>query len=339
MTTQTKTVPMTYQEALVAALREEMRRDPKVHVLGYYLPYLFFGIEDPSMVKEFGEERIIRTPISEASFTGMGVGAAMAGLRMVVDLLQPGFIWLAMDQLVNQAAKNRYLFGGQCSVPAVFVSAMNPGSKAGAHHTERQYPVFMHIPGFKVIAPSTPYDMKGLFKSAIRDPDPVMVFLDNSAGPRWGGRRHEVPVEDYTIPLGQAAIRQVGKDITLVTVCWLHRTMEAAEALTKEGISVEVIEPRSLKPLDMDTILTSVRKTGRLVIVDISHRVCGAAAEISATIAEDGFEYLKAPIIRITVPDVHIPASAPLDDAIWPSRDRIVTAVKECLSFRGPVRS
>jgi len=326
--------PVTYGEALIEALQEEMRRDPAIFLMGYYLPKSIFFVPADSLLQEFGSSRCVLTPVSEAGIVGSAVGAAMAGLRPVVDLRLSSFAWYATDQFVNQAARNRYLSGGQVSVPAVFVMNVSPGSRAGAQHSDRSYPLFMHIPGFNVLAPSTPYDAKGLLKAALRQDNPVILYLDNAPGPRYGGRRQEIPNGDYTVPIGRAIVHRQGSDVTVVPICWLHRTMEVVDKLAQEGISCEVVEPRTLKPLDIDCILKSVAKTGRLVVVDISHPCCGAAAEVAASIADEGFGYLKAPVTRVTTPDIHIPAAPALEDEVWPTPDRIAAAIRQSVGYR-----
>lgn len=318
---------MTFIQALRTALGEEMRRDPQVFILGEDVRAGTFGVTT-GLVDEFGPERVRNTPISEAGFTGLAIGAAMVGYRPYVELTIASFCYVAMDMIVNQAAKNRFLFGGQAKVPAVFRFVEFSRSYAAAQHTDRPHPLFMAIPGLKVVAPATPRDAKGLLKAAIRDDDPVVLFDDTT----FWTRRGEVPEGDYTIPIGQASIAREGRDVTLVAFFTLYPALAAADELEKEGISVEVIDPRTLVPLDAETILASVAKTGRLVVSDMAHRTCSAASEVAALVAERGFPSLKAPIKRVCTPDVHIPYSPPLERQVYPDKDKIVAAVRAVLS-------
>ncbi|MBI2090884.1 MAG: alpha-ketoacid dehydrogenase subunit beta [Deltaproteobacteria bacterium] len=334
MTAQTGTHPVTYGEAVLEALREEARRDSRIFVIGYYLPNMIFGYYGAEpLMGELGEDRFMSSPVTECSMAGAAVGAAMMGLRPVVDLMAPNFAYYATDQLINQAAKQRYTSGGQFSVPAVFV--LHYGARrSGTHHNDRSHPMYVQVPGLQVLAPCTPYDAKGLFKSALRSEDPVIFFLDNIPGERFGGRHQQIPDEEYLVPIGSAVVRREGKDITVVPICWLHQTMEAVTQLEQEGISAEVVEPRTLKPLDVASIIRSVAKTGRLVVVDSASPHSGTASEVAAVVTEEAFSYLKAPILRVTAPDVHVGFSAALDDAAWPSKERIVAAIKRCLSYQ-----
>jgi pyruvate dehydrogenase E1 component beta subunit len=318
---------MTFIQALNSALHEEMRRDERVFVMGEDVQAGTFGVT-AGLVDEFGPERVRNTPISEAGFTGLGVGAAMVGFRPYVDLTIASFCYVAMDQLVNQAAKNRFLFGGQAKIPAVFRFVEFSRSNAAAQHTDRPHALFMGIPGLKVISPQTPADAKGLLKTAIRDDDPVILFDDSTL---WT-RRGPVPDGDYTVPLGRASIAREGSDVTVVAVLTLYHALAAADELAKEGISVEVIDPRTLVPLDDELILASVAKTGRLVVVDTAHRTCSAASEIAALVAERGFHALKAPIKRVCTPDIHIPYSPPIERLMYPDKDKIAAAVRATLN-------
>lgn len=333
MSVQTATHSVTYGDAMFEALREEMRRDPKIIVIGYYLPNMLFGHPGAGpLMEDLGPDRFMLTPVTENSMVGAAVGSAMMGFRPVVDLMAPNFAYYATDQLLNQAAKQRFMSGGQYTVPAVFVLHYG-ASRVGSHHNDRSHPMYVQVPGFQVLAPCTPYDAKGLFKSALRTEDPIIFFLDEIPGERFGGRHQQIPSEEYVVPIGQAVVRQEGKDVTVVPVCWLHKTMEAVGQLAKDGISCEVVEPRSLKPLDVGSIVRSVAKTGRLVVVDSAAAHCSMASEVAAVVAEEAFPHLKAPILRVTAPDVHVAFSAPLDDAVWPSRERIIAAVKRSLDY------
>ena len=315
---------LTYREAITEAFREEMRRDERVFVMGEDATAELWTTR--GLVDEFGPERVRNTPLSEAGFTGAGVGAAMTGLRPIVDLQIGSLLYNAFEQIVNQAAKNRYMFGGQTSVPLVITCAVSSSVSSGAaHHADRPYPLLMNVPGLKIVCPTTPADVKGLIKSAVRDPDPVIVFEDNalmrSRGPVGGP-------EDLT-PIGVGARRVEGDDVTIVAIAGATaRAMEAAAVLAEEGISAEVLDPRTLVPLDTALILESVAKTGRLVVVDPANRTCGAASEIAAMVAEDGFRFLRAPVLRVTTPDVVVPFSPVLEAELYPTAEKIIRAVR-----------
>ena len=314
---------ITYLQAIGEAMREEMRRDPRVFLMGEDIEANVFGTAT-GFKDEFGADRLRDVPLSEAGFVGAAIGSAMVGMRPIVDLTIASFLYVAMDQIVSMAAKTTYMYGGQTHVPLVLRASMFFGGANAAQHSDRNYPMFMNVPGLKIIAPSTPYDMKGLLKTAIREDDPVISFED---GMLWG-TRGEVPEEEYLIPFGMAEVKRAGADVTVVAVASrVQEALTAAEMLTKEGVSVEVIDPRTLVPLDKETILTSVAKTGRLVVVEEAHRTCGAAAEIVAIVAEEGFWNLKAPIKRLAVPDVHIPFSPPLERLMYPTASTIVSAI------------
>ena len=314
---------ISYMDAIVSAQIEEMQRDKRVILMGEDL--VVYG--DGGVLEAFGKEgRVINTPISENSFTGMAVGAAMTGIRPVVALSIASFMYLASDQIINQAGKLRYMTGGQMQVPAVFRCTLYHNGALAAQHSDRPYPLFMNAPGLKIIAPSTPSDMKGLMKSAIRDDDPVLIFEDNNL---WTSKELVPTDPDFLVPIGKADIKQAGTDITLVTISGcLKPGLAAAKALAEEGISVEVIDPRTLVPLDKETILQSVAKTGRLVVVDNANRTCNAAAEIAATVAEEGFESLRKPILRLSTPDVHIPFSPALEKALYPTKESIMAGIR-----------
>jgi pyruvate dehydrogenase E1 component beta subunit len=316
---------ITYFEAVFEAEREEMTRDERVILIGEDLGLY----EKTGLLSGIGPERIRSAPISENGFVGVAVGAAMTGLRPIVDLTIASFCFVAADQLVNQAAKSRYMFGGQAEVPLVVRSAMWHGGSNAAHHSDRPYPMFMNVPGLKIAVPATPYDAKGLLKAAIRDDDPVLLFEDKNLWFRPG----PVPDEDTVVPLGVADVRREGGDATVVAVgATVGPALEAAEELSAEGCSAEVIDPRTLVPLDRRTILESVVKTGRLVVVDLANKTCGAAAEIAAIAAEEVFDALAAPIVRVTTPDVHIPFSPPLEKTLYPDKDDIVAALRRVLA-------
>jgi len=317
---------LTYNEAAVEAVAEEMRRDPKI----------FYMSTDPipSLLKEFGGERIRATPIAEAALTGMAIGAAGSGFRPIVDWRQVTFGFVAMDQIVNQASKIHYMFGGQVSFPILYRAAVGGGTQLAAQHSQSPYSMFMNLAGLKMFLPSTPYDMKGLLKTAIRDNNPVISFESN----RLMTRKGPVPEDDYTIPLGKADIKREGKDVTVVALAWLvHEAVAAAEELAGEGISIEVVDPRTLAPLDTETIRSSVRKTGRLVIADEAGPTAGFAAEVAAVATEDAatFARLKAPVKRVCALQVPIPYSPILEDYVFPDRQRIIAGIREVLGGKG----
>lgn len=323
---QTKTHErISYMDAIVKAQIEEMHRDERVFLMGEDLSV--YG--DGKVLATFGGLRVWSTPISETSFTGMAIGAAMTGVRPIVSLSIASFMYLASDQIINQAGKLRYMTGGHMKVPAVFRCSMFYNFSIAAQHSDRPYPMFMNAPGLKIVAPTTPADMKGLLKAAIRDEDPVMVFEDSTL---WG-IKDDVPTDlDFLVPIGKADVKHEGGDVTIVAIagCMKH-AMAAAQQLKKEGISAEVVDPRTLVPLDKDTIIESVTKTGRLVVVDNANRTCNAAAEIAAMVAEEAFESLKKPIQRLSTPDVHIPYAPTLEKPLYPSKDSIIAAVRKIL--------
>jgi len=271
---------------------------------------------------------VLDTPICESGFTGVAIGAAMVGMRPIVDYTIASFMYLATDQLVSMAAKSSYMYGGQTHIPAVFRAAMFYNGGIAAQHSDRNYSMYMNVPGLKVVVPSNPYDAKGLLKTAIRDEDPVLIFED---GNLWG-QKGEIPDEEYLLPFGQANICHAGSDVTIVAIAArVGESIKAAEALAKEGISAEVIDPRTLVPLDTATILESVAKTGRLLVVDQGHRTCGAAGEIAAMVAEKGFWNLQAPIKRLTAPDMQIPFSSALEQGFYPDAAMIALAARELI--------
>lgn len=320
-----QTVRISYLDALSLAQREEMARDPNVIIIGedisLYAAGGAYGDIDP--------KRIRSAPISENGFSGMAVGAAMTGLRPIVDLTIASFVYLASDPIINQAAKLHYMSGGQLRVPVTFRASMWHNQANAAQHSDRPYPMFMNVPGLKIVVPATPTDAKGLLKAAIRDDDPVLVFEDNDL---WS-MREEVPTDtDFIVPIGKAAVRCAGSDVTIVSVAGcLKASLAAAKALAADGISAEVIDLRTLVPMDTDAILDSLGKTGRLVIVDYAHRTCGAAAEIAAIVAEEGFDLLQKPIRRVTTPDVPIPFSPPLEKPLYPNKDSIAAIARSLM--------
>jgi 2-oxoisovalerate dehydrogenase E1 component len=327
------TVPMktiAYSQALVEAAREEMQADPSVFIMGEDVG-LYGGAYGATrgLFAEFGSDRVIDTPISEATIGGAAVGAAMAGMRPIAEIMYVDFTPLAMDQIANQGAKNRYMFGGKTSVPMVVRTEGGAGRAIAAHHSQSLEALWTHFPGIYVVMPSTPYDAKGLLKAAIRDDNPVMFIehkmLYSVKGP--------VPQQDYVIPLGVADIKRPGKDITLVTYSrMVHRGLEAAEVLAKEGIDVELVDLRSLKPLDLDAILTSVKKTGRLVGLTEAYENSSFINEIMALVNEHAFDYLDAPMVRVAAANVPVPRAEVLEDLAIPNVDRIVAACRKVVS-------
>ncbi|MEM0489167.1 MAG: alpha-ketoacid dehydrogenase subunit beta [Nitrososphaerota archaeon] len=317
---------ITFAEALNEALRHEMERDENVIVMGEDVGVYggVFGVTK-GLLEKFGFDRVIDTPISEAGFIGAAIGAAAMGLRPVVELMFVDFFGVAMDQIYNQAGKMRYMFGGKIKLPLTIRTTIGGGLSAAAQHSQVLYSIFAHVPGLKVVVPSTPYDAKGLLISSIRDDNPVMFFehklLYATKGP--------VPEEPYTVPLGKADIKREGSDVTLIGLALtVHHALKAADILAKEGINAEVVDPRTIVPFDKETILKSVRKTGRVVIVDEDYDRCGFASWVAAIIADEAFEYLDAPIKRITTPNVPIPFSPLLEKHILPDPDKIVNAIR-----------
>ncbi len=313
---------ISYGRAGMEALVEEMRRDPSTLHLATDAP--------PSLVEEFGEQRIRATPIAENAFSGIAIGAAGSGLRPIVNWSMVTFCFVAMDQIVNQASKIHYMFGGQQTFPLVFRSSVGGGTSLAAQHSQSPYSMFMNLAGLKLILPSTPYDMKGLLKSAIRDNNPVLSFEST----RLMGLKGEVPDEDYTIPLGVADVKREGKDVTVIALAWLvHEALAAAEEMEKEGVSVEVVDPRTLFPLDNDLMRASVQKTGRLVIADEAGPTAGASAEIAALVTEDPatFKAMKAPPKRVCALQVPIPYSPDMENHVFPDRKRIITGIREVM--------
>jgi pyruvate/2-oxoglutarate/acetoin dehydrogenase E1 component len=303
-------------------MREEMRRDERVILMGEDIAV--YGARD--LCKEFEGPRVRNTPLSEASFTGVGVGAALTGLRPIVDLTIASFAYLASDQIINQAAKLRFMTGGQLKVPIVVRASTFYNNRTAAQHADRPYPLFMNVPGLKVVAPACATDAKGLLKSAIRDDDPVVFFEDITL---WA-KKEDVPTdEDFLIPIGKADIKRAGSDVTIVSIAGcLPHALAAADALAKEGVDAEVIDLRTIVPMDKETILTSVAKTGRLVIADNSHKVGSVASEVAAVVAEEGFESLRRPIQRVATPSIQIPYNAKLEKLLYPTKEKIAAAVR-----------
>jgi len=323
---------MSYAEALRDAFGELLANDERVFLVGEDIGRsggvfnLFTGLQD-----EFGPDRVMDSPISEAGIAGLGVGAAMAGMRPIVDIMFGDFMTLAMDQLVNQAAKMYYMTGGQVSVPLVLHTTLGAGRSSAAQHSQSLHAWLCHIPGLKVVLPSTPADAKGLMKTAVNDPNPVIFFDDKLMYQMKG----EVPIGDYSIPFGVADIKRVGEDVTIVaTSSMVQVALKAAEALAQENISVEVVDPRTLKPLDTKTIVESVKKTSRAVVIDEGYRSYGITGEIASLIADEAFDYLDAPVKRIGGEDVPIPLTPALEFNTIPDEKRLIEAVKSLFGRR-----
>ncbi len=336
MTTRT----LTFREAINEAIRLEMRRDPTVILMGEdvaggaTVPHLEAAGEDAwggpmgvtkGLVKEFGRKRVLDTPISESAFIGAAVGAAATGLRPIADMMFVDFFGVCMDQIYNQGAKMRYMFGGKAQVPMVILSMIGAGLRAAGQHSGCHYSVFAHMPGLKTVVPSTPYDAKGLLISAIRDPDPVIFFEHKFLF----GLNGEVPEGDYTVPLGVADIKRPGKDVTVVAMGrMVHIALEAAEKLSKDRTDLEVIDLRTLSPLDSKTVLESVKKTHRLVVIDEDNPRCSMACDIIALVSTRAFDDLDAPPRMVTAPHTPVPFSPPLEDYYIPSVEKVVSTVK-----------
>ncbi len=318
---------VSYREALNQAMREEMHRDDRVFLIGEEVGYYQGAFKvSKGFVEEFGPLRVLDTPITEAGFTGLAIGAAMAGLRPIVELMTFNFGILALDQIVNNAAKIRYMSGGQLSVPLVIRGPGSAAHQLAAQHSQSLEAWFCHVPGLKVIAPATPQDAKGLLKSAIRDDNPI-IFIEAQL---LYGSKGEVSPEEFTIPIGEAEIKRVGRDVTIASYSkMLLLSLEAAEDLAENGIEAEVLDLRTLKPLDVATLTQSVRKTGRLVIVEEGWQFAGLGAQIAETVYSNAFDSLDAPIVRVTGENVPMPYSRPLEDLAIPDKARIMKAVKQ----------
>ena len=321
---------VTYLEAISQALREEMRRDPTVFLMGEDIGVFGGAFKiTKGFLEEFGEERVIDTPIAESGFTGAACGAAIMGFRPVVEFQFADFFSCAFDQIVNFAAKCYYRWG--IPVPVVFRGPSGGGFRGGPYHSQNPEAWFTHVPGLKVVQPSTPYEAKGLLKAAIRDNNPVLYFEHKHLYRRI---REDVPEEDYEVPLGVADVKREGKDLSIVTYgAMVHASLEAAENLSKEGAEVEVVDLRTLTPLDKDCFLASVRKTGRALVVHEAHLTSGFGGEVASIIAEEAWESLDAPVKRIGSLDVPIPFSPTLEDAVLPSAAKIEAGARWLLEY------
>ncbi len=335
MAVETKKRLLTTSKAISEGIAQEMERDKTVFVMGEDVGVYggIFGATEGLLAK-FGPERIMDTPISETGFIGAATGAALSGMRPVVELMFVDFFGVCMDQIYNHMAKIHYESGGNLNVPVVLTMAIGGGYSDGAQHSQTLYGTFAHLPGMKIVVPSTPYDAKGLMISAIRDDNPVLYMFHKGVmglgwmtpNPRATG---EVPEEPYTVPIGKADIKRPGRDLTIVTVSLMvHRALDAADDLAKEGIEAEVLDLRSVIPLDREAIIESVRKTRRLLVVDEDYRSFGMTGEVITSVVEGAFDYLDAPPARLALPDVPIPYSRPLEQFVLPSRDKIAAAAR-----------
>lgn len=314
-------------EAARQAIVEEMRSDPRVFVMGEDVQSYFYA----DVLEEFGRARIRNTPISECGFFGAGIGAALTGMRPVIEGAYSTFLYSAMDQIANQAAKSRYMFGGQANIPIVIRSLVWYNGALAAHHSDRPWGIFAQVPGLKIVVPTTPREAKGLMKSALRDGNPVLWFEDVAVSAASG----EVPEGDYTIPLGTADIKRSGCDVTVAALGGaVNQALSAAQALEPDGISLEVIDIRSVVPLDRQTIIDSVARTGRLIAVDPAPGTCSVASEIASMVAEQAFDFLRAPVAKLTAPNVPVPFSPDLERLMYPTAEQIVTTARRLLTRR-----
>lgn len=320
---------LTFSLAINEALHQTMDHDDSVMLIGQGVKSPWYvGNTAQRLIARFGETRVIDTPVSENAMTGAAVGAALAGMRPIVVHPRMDFMLYAFDPIINEAANWHYMNGGKLSVPVVFWGIINRGGEQAAQHSQALHSMFAHVPGLKVVMPATPYDAKGLMVAAIQDNNPV-VFIDD----RWlYSNKEHVPEPLYSVPIGKGAIRRKGKDITIIAISYmLNEAIKAAELLSNDGIDTEVIDPRTIKPLDKELILDSVRKTGRVIIADSGWKSYGAAAEIAAIIVENCVESLKSNVARVTLPDIPAPASEKLEQAYYPRADGIVMAAKKML--------
>ena len=318
-----------YLEALHEALTEEMDRDNSVFILGEDVgPYGGAFKVTQNLLEKYGASRIIDTPISEASIVGSAIGAALTGMRPIAEIMFGDLTALAMDQICNQAAKIHYMFGGQGKCPMVLRTPFGAGLNIAEHHSQSLEAWFTHTPGLKVVAPSTPFDAKGLLKSAIRDDNPV-IFCEHKQLYRIKG---SIPEEEYMVPIGKADVKREGSDITLIATMWMvQKSLKAAEKLAEDGIDVEVVDLRTLNPIDKKTIIESIMKTHKAITISEDTKTAGMTAEVSAIIMEEAFDYLDAPVMRLAEPDTPIPFSPPLENHVIPNEELIIKTVKEII--------
>ena len=323
---------LTFREAVVEAQDMALARDPRVFLLGEDIGY-YGGLFQASqgLLQKYGEDRVMDSPISESAIMGAGIGSAIVGMRPIIEIMNIDFLPVCMDQLVNQAAKMRYMFGGKMKIPLVIRTTCGAGRGGAAHHAQATHAAYMHFPGLKIVIPATPHDVKGLLFTALEDENPVLFIEDKMMYNMKG----EVPEGYYTIPFGKAAIRHEGKDITMVaTMRMVHKALTVAGEMEAEGIGIEVIDPRTLCPLDKDTIIRSFKKTGKMIIVDEGNRVGNFGSEVASIVAEEAVEYIQAPILKVTAPHVPVPYSPVLEkEAYIPNEEGIKKAVHRILEY------
>jgi acetoin:2,6-dichlorophenolindophenol oxidoreductase subunit beta len=323
---------ITFREAVVEALDIAMGKDPRIFILGEDIGYyggLFQATQ--GLMQKYGEDRVMDSPISETAILGAGIGSAIVGLRPIVEIMNIDFLPVCLDQLVNQAAKMRYMFGGQCKIPLVVRTTCGAGRGGAAHHAQATHAAYMHFPGLKIVAAGTPRDVKGLLLTAIEDENPVLFIEDKM----MYNTKDEVPEGYYTVPFGKAAIRHEGKDVTVVATMRMgYKAVAVAKEMAEKGISVEVIDPRTLVPLDEETILASFKKTGKMVIVDEGHRVGNFGNEVTALIAEKAVGYIQAPILKVTAPQISVPYSPVLEKEVYiPNEEMIKKAIHKVMEY------
>jgi acetoin:2,6-dichlorophenolindophenol oxidoreductase subunit beta len=323
---------ITFREAVVEALDIAMGRDPRIFLLGEDIGYyggLFQATQ--GLLQKYGEDRVMDSPISETAILGAGIGSAIVGMRPVVEIMNIDFLPVCLDQLVNQAAKMRYMFGGQCKIPLVVRTTCGAGRGGAAHHAQATHAAYMHFPGLKIVAAGTPHDVKGLLLTAIEDENPVLFIEDKM----MYNTKDEVPEGYYTVPFGKAAIRHEGKDITVVATMRMgYKAVAVAKEMKEKGIGVEVIDPRTLCPLDEETIINSFKKTGKMVIVDEGHRVGNFGSEVAAIIAEKAVGYIQAPILKVTAPQISVPYSPVLEKEVYiPNEEMIRKAINTVMEY------
>jgi pyruvate/2-oxoglutarate/acetoin dehydrogenase E1 component len=323
---------LTFREAVVEALDIAMGKDPRIFLLGEDIGYyggLFQATQ--GLMQKYGEDRVMDSPISETAILGAGIGSAIVGMRPIVEIMNIDFLPVCLDQLVNQAAKMRYMFGGQCKIPLVVRTTCGAGRGGAAHHAQATHAAYMHFPGLKIVAAGTPRDVKGLLLTAIEDENPVLFIEDKM----MYNTKDEVPEGYYTVPFGKAAIRHEGKDVTVVATMRMgYKAVAVAKEMAEKGIGVEVIDPRTLVPLDEETIITSFKKTGKMVIVDEGHRVGNFGNEVTALIAEKAVGYIQAPILKVTAPQVSVPYSPVLEKEVYiPNEEMIRKAINKVMEY------
>ena len=324
---------ISYADAIKEALHQLMEEDKRVILIGQGVTSPWYaGTTTVGLIDKFGDRRVIDTPVAENSITGIAAGSSLVGIKPILMHPRMDFMYYAMDQIANHIANWHFMFGGKTTMPLVIWAIINRGGEQAAQHSQALQAIFMHIPGLKIVMPSTPYDAKGLLISSLKDANPVLYIDD-----RWlYQEKGDVPEDLYSVPIGEAIVRKKGKDITIVASSYMSvKAIEAAKALNREGIDAEVIDLRTLKPLDEDSICRSVKKTGRVIVVDGGWRTCGVAAEISALVGEKAFEYLKNPIARITLPDTPAPASSALEKRYYPTERDIISEAKKMYNSGG----